>query len=69
MALQTKQLVREFKYDKEVLADIDPKSSPEAILGIYSNKYPELANAKCSGPKIVGNKAVYTFSKSLGTKG
>jgi len=69
MAVTSKQLVREFKYNKEVLLDIDPSLSPEAIMEIYSNQHPELLNASVTGPKIENDKAVYEFSKNLGTKG
>ena len=69
MALKSKQLVREFKYNKETLVDVNPSLSPDMIMEVYSNQYPELVNAKIEGPTITGNKAVYKFSKSLGTKG
>ena len=64
-----KQLPRVFMHSGRELSDIDPKLSPEAVMDIYVNQYPELLNAKISNPEIKNDKAVYTFSKSLGTKG
>ena len=67
--MAVKSLVRVFKHNTNVLTDLDETLSPEAICGVYSNQYPELLNAKVEGPKIENDQAVYTFSKSIGTKG
>jgi PRTRC genetic system protein C len=67
--MSTRQLTRVFKFQKETLQDIDPNFSPELIKETYAARYPELVNATISGPIIKGNQAVYTFAKTLGTKG
>ena len=64
-----KQLARVFVYNNEELSDPNPNLSPEQVMDIYSNKYPELLNANVSGPKVVSGKAKFEFSKNLGTKG
>lgn len=69
MAVKTKQLTRVFKFGKKELTDVNTNMTPKEILNVYSNQYPSLANATISGPKIENNKAVYTFSESVGTKG
>jgi len=64
-----KQLSRVFVYGNEELSDPNPNLSPEEVMDIYSNQYPELLNANISGPKIVKGTAQYEFSKNIGTKG
>lgn len=61
---------RVFSYNGAVLADPDPTMSPEVVKKHYSNAgYPELTNASTVGPEHTNGKTVYTFKKSVGTKG
>lgn len=69
MALIKQSLPRVFKYGKIKLADPDPGMAPKDVLNFYSGTYPELTNASLEGPKIVDDKAVYEFGKTVGTKG
>lgn len=67
--MAVKQLVRVFMYKGDELVDVNPTYAPETVMEHYAGTYPELLNATVSGPKIENNKAIYTFEKSLGTKG
>lgn len=69
MALQITNLKREFILDKKNLSDPNPAMTPEEVMKHYSGSYPELTNATLSGPKVEGSRAVYTMSKTVGTKG
>ena len=63
------QLLRVFKHGNIELADIDESITPNDVLDFYSGQYPELTNASVTGPEVVNDKLVFTFSTSVGTKG
>ena len=67
--MATKKLERVFMHGKIELQDPDSSISIERVKDIYSNRYPELVNAKFNGPKIKDGKAVYTFDSNVGTNG
>lgn len=69
MALQITELKREFLFDGKTLPDPNPGMTPEEIRKFYSGSHPELTNASLSGPKVEGDKARYSFSTEIGTKG
>lgn len=69
MALEIKGIPRVFKYNDKELPEINPDLPPKQVMEVYSNTYPELNNAKLSGPEIKDGKQVFTFSAVLGTKG
>ena len=71
--LLTTQLQRTFTFKHKnqdiALPDPDPNMSPEAVLNFHSHSHPELTTAKIEGPKIEGDKVVFTFTSVMGTKG
>ena len=69
MSVTVHELKRTFQYDKKTLPDPDPKMSPEEVKSYYSARYPELTQAIIEGPEYENDKATYTFSRSVGTKG
>ena len=73
MALETLNLDREFRFDKNGttvrLSDPNPDFSTNEVLQFYSGQYPELSTATLDGPKTDGNKAVYSVKTTVGTKG
>lgn len=73
MALETLNLDREFRFDKNGttvrLSDPNPDFSTNEVLQFYSGQYPELTTATLDGPKTDGNKAVYSVKTTVGTKG
>lgn len=73
MALQVSNLKRDFVIEqngKQVkLEDPNPNMSPEEVAKFYASKHPEITNATLSGPKVVGDKAEYSFKPTVGTKG
>lgn len=74
MALQVKTVEREFtletaKGDKVVLTDPHPGMSLQEVINHHSNQYPELITATIEGPRLVGDKATYSFTTVLGDKG
>lgn len=71
MALQITGLKRVFKLSdkKTELTDPNPNMSIEEVQKFYSGKYPELTNATINGPKVIEDKAEYSFTATVGTKG
>ena len=71
--MQTNVLKREFVIEKNnqkiKLADPNPSMSPESVMSLYLNQYPELATASVGTPEYKGDVAVYTFRTVVGTKG
>ena len=65
--MQVEQVERVFEYNGVKLPDI-AGHEPDQIKTIYAASYPELLNAVIEGPEQRGNKLVYTFRKSAGTK-
>lgn len=60
--------MRIFKYEGKEYEDPDPKMSADEVRRMYSEFFPELANAEVKKEKK-GEDTVYTFSKRVGTKG
>lgn len=61
---------RQFHYNGAVLADPDSTMSPEHVKKYFSNAgHPELTNASIVGPEHKDGKVIYTFKKTIGTKG
>mgnify|MGYP006322740083 CR=1 FL=1 len=69
MALNVKNFQREFKMKSRTLPDPNPAMSPDEVMAYYSNQYPELTTSNVFGPTIEGDKAVYEFKSTVGTKG
>ena len=73
MALEVTNLKREFKFKKNgtsvTLPDPNPEFSVEEVMQFYSGQYPELTTASLDGPKVDGDKAVYSVQTTVGTKG
>lgn len=69
MTLETKELVRVFKYNSVDLEDPGSHYSAEAVRDFYANTYPEIVSAGIDGPEEKDGKLVYTFRKAVGTKG
>lgn len=69
MALQAKGLDRVFKHKGLELTDPSSNMSPEEVMSFYANTYPELTTSNVFGPVIEGDKYVYEFKTTVGTKG
>ena len=69
MALNVTGMKRVFKFGNRELKDPDKNMSPEDVMQFYSGTYPELTTSNVHGPKIDGDKAVYEFKTTIGTKG
>ena len=69
MALQVNGLDRVFMHGNITLNDPDPSMAPEEVMQFYTNTYPELTTSNVHGPEVNGDKAVYKFKTTVGTKG
>jgi PRTRC genetic system protein C len=67
--MQASPLKRSFSFLGLRLPDPDNQLSPEEVKAVFATQYPELATASITGPEVVGDKLVYTFSRAIGTKG
>lgn len=66
---KAKALTREFKYNGMTLPDLGGNLTPSQVKDAYANTYGDLTNAIVKGPDYTGDKEVYTFQTSVGTKG
>lgn len=55
--------------NKVPLADPDPARSPEQVMSLYANQYPELTTATVDGPHYSDDGIEYLFKTTIGTKG
>lgn len=69
MAVIVKDMVRSFSYNGVTLPDPGKNLSVEEVRDVYSASFPEIVSASIEGPEQKGGKLVYTFRKSVGTKG
>ena len=69
MALNVTGMKRVFKFGSRELDDPNKSMSPDEVMQFYSATYPELTTSNVHGPKIDGDKAVYEFKTTVGTKG
>lgn len=69
MALQVNGLDRVFMHGNITLTDPDSSMAPEEVMQFYTNTYPELTTSNVHGPEVNGDKAVYKFKTTVGTKG
>ena len=69
MAEDTTNYPREFMYGNVTIADPDKTLSPEKVVEHLSiNGYSNMTTATVDGPKVVGNKNVYTIDAKPKTK-
>ncbi len=69
MALNVTGMKRVFKYGNRTLEDPSKNMTPDEVMQFYSATYPELTTSNVHGPKMEGDKAVYEFKTTVGTKG
>ncbi len=73
MALELKGLPRVFTFKHNnrnlTLDDPDPSMSPDEVMSFLSNQYSQLTTASVGEVEIKNDKAEYTFTTTLGTKG
>lgn len=65
----TREFIHEKGQQKISLADPNPDMTADQVLAFYSATYPELNNATVNGPTYRGDKQVFTFRTTVGTKG
>lgn len=65
------QRVFTFKEGKDTitLPDPNPQMNEDDVMSHYASTYPHLTTATVGAPKIEGDKAVYEFTSTIGTKG
>lgn len=73
MPIKKETLKREFVLDRQgkktSLPDPDPTMTPDQVMAFYSNTYPELCTSNVTGPEYKGDRLVYSFKTTVGTKG
>ncbi|HEY4288228.1 MAG TPA: PRTRC system protein C [Puia sp.] len=73
MPLEVTNLKRAFSFKKDGkridLSDPNPEFSVQEVLQFYSGQHSELTTCTIDGPKIEGDKAIYEFKTTVGTKG
>ena len=67
--MQIQKMQRSFRYAGLSLPDPDPSLDVESVRALFSATYPEITTAAVTGPEAADDKLVYTFTKSVGTKG
>lgn len=71
MAIISNNIEREFVIDKSgtKLTDPNPELTVDQVMNHYSAQYPELTTATVHGPEIGGDKVIFRFKTTIGTKG
>lgn len=67
--LETRPVIRSFRFNKRVLPDPNPRLTPEQVKDLYAAQFPELASAAIEGPELKDGQQVYGFVRQVGTKG
>ena len=67
--MESRVLQRVYEFNGLRLPEISKDLSPEETRTLYSQQYPEIATATITGPEVVGDKLVYSFSRAIGSKG
>jgi PRTRC genetic system protein C len=68
--MRTEKITRAFIFEGRKLPDPDPSATPEQVRETYAAQYPELSTAAIEGPEMTGSgERLYTFARSIGTKG
>jgi PRTRC genetic system protein C len=67
--MESRILQRVYEFNGVRLPEISKDLSPEETRTVYSQQYPEIATATITGPEVVGDKLVYSFSRAIGSKG
>ena len=67
--LETKPVIRSFKYNNRKLPDPNPQLSPARVKDLYAAQHPELTSAAIEGPQLKGGEQIYSFVRRVGTKG
>jgi PRTRC genetic system protein C len=67
--MESRVLQRVYEFNGVGLPEISKDLSPEETRTVYSQQYPEIATATITGPEVVGDKLVYSFSRAIGSKG
>jgi PRTRC genetic system protein C len=67
--MESRILQRVYEFNGVRLPEISKDLSPEETRTAYSQQYPEIATATITGPEVVGDKLVYSFSRAIGSKG
>ena len=63
--LQASPLTRSFAYLSLKLPDPDSKLTVEEVRQFYSTQFPDLATASITGPEVVGDRLVYSFTRHI----
>lgn len=69
MTIETKGLVRTFRYNSVDLPDPGQQYTIEQVRDFYAATYPEIVSAAVEGPEEKDGKLQYTFRRAVGTKG
>lgn len=69
MTIETRALVRTFRYNSVDLPDPGAQYSTEEVRDLYAATYPEITSAAIEGPEEADGKLQYTFRRAVGTKG
>lgn len=73
MALEVINLERQFKFKRDgkevILPDPNKEFSVQEVIQFYSGQHAELTTCTIDGPKIEGDKQLYEFKTTIGTKG
>jgi PRTRC genetic system protein C len=73
--MQIQKMERVFRYVEGrstsglTLPDPNPTLDVESVRALFCTSFPEITTAALTGPEALGDKLVYTFTKSIGTKG
>lgn len=69
MSIVAAAVTRVFSFGGRQYPDPNAAMTPEEVKTFYSAVHPELLNAQVEGGDFEGDTQVFTFARSIGTKG
>ena len=69
MAITVQPILRKFKLGMQLLDDPCPGADVETAIRVLSVAHPSITTATMNEPEIENGQQVYTFARSIGTKG
>jgi PRTRC genetic system protein C len=69
MALKVQLIIRKFRIGMQLIDDPCPGQPVETAVKLLAVAHPEVTTASMSQPEVENGAEVYSFEKSIGTKG
>lgn len=69
MTMKVEAIPRKFKIGMQMIDDPAPGQSVDAAVKLLTVAHPEVTTSTMSEPEVINGALIYSFEKSIGTKG